>query len=136
MCICDTTWPSGFSLCNAIAPRMPEAPALFSTTTVWPSFFDTDSPRIRKPISAGPPGAQGTIRRIGFSGNLAIAGAASVTAAAPIRAVRRVMRFMVLKLPNGGIVAAGRGPSKPRAIQPERLLWQAEPRLGGDQNDD
>src|SRR5436190_23956721 len=82
---------------------MPEAPALLSTMTCWPSFLETDCARMRKPASAGPPAAHGMISRIGRSGNVACARAAPAAANgkadAPTRAARRVKRFMLLLLP-------------------------------------
>src|SRR5262249_13705867 len=77
--------------------------ALLSITIGWPSFFVAASPRIRKPASAGPPAAQGMIRRTGRSGKRAWAcvGATALNGRtdAPTRAVLRVIEVIRLDPP-------------------------------------
>ena len=41
---------------------VPPAPSLFSITTVWPSAFVIEAPRVRATTSVGPPAAKGTTR--------------------------------------------------------------------------
>src|SRR4249920_642997 len=50
---------------------LPPAPPRLSTTTGWPRALDMRSPTMRPTMSALPPAAKGTIRRIGRSGYLA-----------------------------------------------------------------
>ncbi len=49
-------------------PIMPDAPARFSTTMAWPSSRDAAWHKARIATSAVPPGAQGQMKVIGFSG--------------------------------------------------------------------
>src|SRR6187549_3984840 len=99
-----------------------------------------DSARMRKPASAGPPGAHGMMSLIGFSGNFgwAIAGAANGRTAAPAKAARRLRRIMrwnslLAKSQHGRAKAASRpagrgatwkGPARPR---PEARIMAAKP---------
>ncbi|MNV85687.1 hypothetical protein D3C71_1796590 [compost metagenome] len=50
------------------APMLPLAPALFSTTTGWPSRTDMDCATVRAITSVAPPAAKGTMMRKGRSG--------------------------------------------------------------------
>ena len=64
----SSVYPSGAEVATTPAPRLPPAPARFSTTMLWPSVGDMLSERSRPTRSALPPGANGTISRIGRSG--------------------------------------------------------------------
>src|SRR2546421_4017556 len=68
-------------MATACVPMLPEAPALFSTTIGCPSRFDSASAITRPVVSVTPPGANGTTRRMGFSGYSAHALAAMSNAA-------------------------------------------------------
>src|SRR5687767_14190029 len=61
---------------------LPEAPALFSTTTGCPSRFESASATTRPLVSVTPPGANGTTSRIGRSGYWAWAPIAAAANAA------------------------------------------------------
>src|SRR3546814_2042599 len=50
---------------------MPLAPGLFSTMTLCPRLSDMCLPTTRASMSVVPPGAYGTIMRMGLSGNAA-----------------------------------------------------------------
>src|SRR5438067_5613805 len=64
----------------SIVPRTYEAPGLFSTTNGWPICCDICWRRMRISTSGEPPGADGMMKRIGFSGYAAWAGKASAAA--------------------------------------------------------
>ena len=49
-------WPSGAALATASMPMLPLAPALLSTTTLWPSTGARRSASRRATLSATPPG--------------------------------------------------------------------------------
>ena len=63
-----STWPSGVALIISSAPIEPPPPALFSTSTCWPSSLLRPGATMRATMSVVPPGAKGTIRRIGLLG--------------------------------------------------------------------
>ena len=46
----------------------PAAPATFSTMIDWPSAFSMPGCAMRTAVSAGPPGGNGTMMRMGFEG--------------------------------------------------------------------
>jgi len=56
---------------------MPPAPGLFSTMTLWPSFFSMNGWTMRAIASLLPPGGKLTISRIGWSGKALHAGPAA-----------------------------------------------------------
>src|SRR6266566_9773161 len=76
-------------------PRVPPAPPIFSTTSVWPSVRDIWSPTRRVTTSVGPPAANGTITVIGLFGYCAAAGALCSASARRLPAIRRHMNGMV-----------------------------------------
>ena len=47
---------------------VPEAPVRYSSTSGWPRMADTFVSIVRTMMSAGPPGADGTITRMGRFG--------------------------------------------------------------------
>ena len=51
-----SAWPSGAALATASMPMLPLAPALLSTTTLWPSAGTSRSASRRATLSATPPG--------------------------------------------------------------------------------
>ena len=59
--------PSGVALATASAPRLPDAPGLFSITTLWPIAADSFGLISRARMSEVPPGANGTMMRTGRS---------------------------------------------------------------------
>ena len=67
---------------SAPAPITPEAPALFSTITGWPICAASLSAISRAITSVTPPGAHGTMKRIGRFGNSCAAAAESESASA------------------------------------------------------
>jgi hypothetical protein len=85
------------------APMMPPPPALFSTTTVWPSTAPSFSASVRATMSVVPPGAKGTTSRTGLLGQAvwaeAIKGRASRPAACRLR-TRIERRFMLMGTPD------------------------------------
>jgi len=76
-------------------PMLPEAPARFSTITLWPRALPQASEIRRAAISTLPPGANGTTRVIGRCGkaSAAMAGAVQQDAAA-VSAHNRWRTFM------------------------------------------
>lgn len=50
------------------APIIPEAPGLFSTTTVWPRLSVIFCARMRPTMSTEPPGAKGAMSLMVFVG--------------------------------------------------------------------
>src|SRR6266849_2691265 len=62
-------YPSGELLATNSTPMVPAAPARFSTTTGWPNACVSRSAAKRAVMSFEPPGAKGTIHRIGFEGH-------------------------------------------------------------------
>src|SRR5690606_26380056 len=64
---------------------LPFAPALFSTTTVWPSFSPSAWATVRAIWSVAPPGAKGTITRRGRSGKDGLSWAATPVAARAVK---------------------------------------------------
>src|SRR5690242_10428821 len=94
----STVVPSGAAFAAASWPTLPPAPPRFSTTAGCPrrsaSLLDT----MRVTTSAGPPGGNGTIQRIGFEGQppadcACAKGPASI--AAPAQTAARSLAFMV-----------------------------------------
>src|SRR5262245_58460933 len=69
-------------------PVLPAAPARLSMMSGWPSDICSDVARMRAMMSVGPPGANGTMRVIGRSGQAARAGAV-------IAEVNRIIRAVV-----------------------------------------
>ncbi len=61
-------YPSGAAWATAVIPSIVEAPALFRTTTGWPSIFSATDAKARATASWPPPGALGLIRVMGFAG--------------------------------------------------------------------
>jgi hypothetical protein len=61
-------WPSGIPFATSSVPMISEAPGRLSTSTCWPQFSVSFWPRMRAMPSLLPPGATGTIRRIGRPG--------------------------------------------------------------------
>src|SRR5262245_21008902 len=64
--------PSGAALAMASAPILPLAPARLSTTTCWPSRPESLCAMMRATMSVLLPAGNGTIRRIGRSGQAAV----------------------------------------------------------------
>jgi hypothetical protein len=61
-------WPSGGARATTSVPIVPDAPVRLSITTCWPRFSESLAPVRRARMSTLPPGAKGTIQRIGFVG--------------------------------------------------------------------
>ena len=61
-------YPSLSDFATASMPTLPLAPGRFSTTIVWPSSLPASSASRREIMSELPPGAVGTISRIGRVG--------------------------------------------------------------------
>src|SRR5262245_17061487 len=76
-------------------PKVPPAPPIFSTTSVWPSVRDIWSPTRRVTTSVGPPAANGTITVIGLLGYWATAGGPCNASASRLPAIRRHANGMV-----------------------------------------
>src|SRR5258706_6030958 len=74
----------------------PDAPALFSTTTFCPRRFDRASATRRRLVSVTPPGAKGTIRRIGRSGYCAPAWVNPTSETTRAARLRATMAFRFL----------------------------------------
>jgi hypothetical protein len=60
----STVWPSGGALAASAMPMLPPAPARLSMTTGCPHDSDIFCPITRAATSVGPPGANGTMKRI------------------------------------------------------------------------
>src|SRR5262245_10712175 len=65
----STVVPSAGDLAAASCPTLPPAPPRFSTTLGWPVRSASLEDTMRVTMSAGPPGGNGTIQRIGFDGH-------------------------------------------------------------------
>src|SRR5436305_327029 len=91
----------------------PAAPARFSTTTGWPHFSDSFSPRMRGIRSALPPAGNGTMMRTGLDGHCCAA-AARLSAPANTRAQK-------------GIAGKGGMPpdARPESQAPKKLRVEA-----------
>src|SRR5690242_17066866 len=94
----STVVPSGAAFAAASWPTLPPAPPRFSTTAGCPrrsaSLLDT----MRVTTSAGPPGGNGTIQRIGFEGQPPADCACAkgpASSAAPAQTAARNLAFMV-----------------------------------------
>src|SRR6266849_204207 len=72
---------------------LPPAPPLLSTTTVWPRLRESWSAIRRLTVSVPPPGANGTIQRIGRVGQADWARAMAGADKAAARSVRLFMAF-------------------------------------------
>jgi hypothetical protein len=101
--------PSGAARTTASVPRLPDAPARFSTTTGRPSRSDSRGPTWRAMRSMPVPGVNGTISLIGAPAAAVCASAgAAIDAAAHTTACRRVAsgrtgsiaRFIEVSLPR------------------------------------
>src|SRR4051812_36400299 len=92
---------------------MPLAPARLSTTTCWPNAAENFCPTSRAMMSFDPPGANGTMRRMGLEGYapgafLACACATPASARPAAAAMRnRIIRF----LSDGGFRYRSTGPT-------------------------
>src|SRR5262245_4316123 len=69
-------------------PMVSAPPGRLSTTTGWPSSFESAGPTMRAMLSVALPAACGTTRRIGRSGNCAAAGHAAPRARRNTRCFR------------------------------------------------
>ena len=90
--------PSGGERKTLSAPRLPPAPARFSTRTGWPHLADSFSPSRRASASVAEPGANGTTiltGRPGYSCAWAVPPGASANAAAS-HSARNKSSFMTL----------------------------------------
>src|SRR6266852_4025157 len=76
----------------SIVPGTNEAPGLFSTTNATPICADSCCVRIRISTPTEPPGADGTTKRMGFSGYAACAGAANAASRTTAR-IRALMSY-------------------------------------------
>ena len=79
-------WPSGSALATCRPAMAPAAPGRFSTTTLWPSDWESLSANRRAITSTPPPGGKPTTSRSGRDGYglvcaLAAQGTASISAA-------------------------------------------------------
>ncbi len=63
-----SVWPSAGAESTARAAAMPPPPALFSTTTRWPSFSPSFSATSREVVSPTPPGPKAMTKRMGWLG--------------------------------------------------------------------
>ncbi len=77
----SSVWPSGSALATATAPMLPPAPGRFSTTTGCFHISLSFWPSARASTSDVPPGANGTMMRIGLLGKAPCANAAGDIAA-------------------------------------------------------
>ena len=66
--VTSSVWPSAAACTTPAVPKLPPAPALFSTTTVWPSTSCKPLAKGRAAMSEGPPGGQGTTMVKGLPG--------------------------------------------------------------------
>ena len=72
-CVSNTTpkvYPSGAALATAAVPIAPDAPPMFSTTTLWPSCLLSCCASTRATWSTDPPGGKTEISRTGLSGQV------------------------------------------------------------------
>ena len=106
----STVYPSGAARATCSAPITLPAPARLSTTIGWPRVWPAASAMIRPTMSFEPPGAKGTIIRMGRSGLQACCavrcarttvGGARPAARARERARRRVCMKDVSLVPGG-----------------------------------
>src|SRR5262252_1149776 len=74
--------PSAGALAAASWPTLPPAPPRFSTTLGWLVRSASLDDTMRVTMSAGPPGGNGTIQRIGFDGHAVCACAGDCASAA------------------------------------------------------
>ncbi len=70
-----SVYPSGAAAAACCVPMFPDAPALFSIMIGCPRRFPNASATSLPLVSVTPPGANGTIKRMGFSGKSACAAA-------------------------------------------------------------
>src|SRR5215510_12292822 len=109
-------------------PKVPPAPPMFSTTSVWPSVRDIWSPIRRVTTSVGPPAANGTMTVIGLLGYWAAAGALCNESASRLPAIRRHISAMVFLPPT-----RRRDDGSVRHLRKCGLLpryWSTRPRAG------
>jgi hypothetical protein len=64
----SSVYPSAGEVATRVVPITPEAPERLSTTTCWPSAVPIPAASMRASASVAPPGATGTIRRMGLLG--------------------------------------------------------------------
>src|SRR4051812_13228251 len=62
-------YPSGAARAASAPPRLPPAPGLLSTVTVWPKILLSSLAVEREAMSTAPAGGKGQISRIGLVGN-------------------------------------------------------------------
>src|SRR5690554_1551856 len=74
---------------------LPLAPALFSTTTLVPSFFARGSEINRAMRSVGPPGGNGTTNLMGWVGQFS--GASAASAGAPMARLKQAAEKSTVK---------------------------------------
>src|SRR5215831_15736302 len=89
-----TVYPSAGAFAAASCPTLPPAPPRFSTTFGWPVRSASLEDTMRVTTSAGPPGGNGTIQRIGFDGHADCARADCASSAA--QNTRRALAFIAL----------------------------------------
>src|SRR5215207_3574434 len=70
-----SVWPSGAAAATRALPRVAPAPGRFSMTRGWPSRSRKPWATRRAARSVVPPGAKGTMRRIGCEGHAVAADA-------------------------------------------------------------
>src|SRR5688572_4811494 len=98
----------------------PSAPALFSTTTVWPTACDTEADSTRATVSVAEPAGNGTTTRIGLDGNCACAAHDRTTSANPERSLLIAPSSLVLPDPPD----IKRGEEK---LQPDQRIGRVVP---------
>src|SRR5918997_4473322 len=120
----SSVWPSGRAFATSSAPRVPPAPARFSTTTGWPSTSAIRAAASRAWRSEEVPAAKGTTMRTGGSGKPSAAAAPCARARPPWPG-------------GGGVARAAASVSTPRrdaAItfpSPVRIAAASFPAAGG-----
>ena len=89
-----TVVPSGAARATRPVPRLPPAPATFSTTIGWPSAARIGSAMMRAMVSDGPPAGNGAMMVMGREGKVCAA-ASPMLASAPANTMAATSFFIV-----------------------------------------
>jgi hypothetical protein len=91
--VTSSVWPSGAARLTPVAPIVPVAPGLFSTTNGCPNFSCSLGAIARASVSVDPPGGNGTTIVTGLVGQAS----AWVESASDIASAAK-MRFIMVSL--------------------------------------
>src|SRR4029079_1448694 len=105
------------------APMLPPAPARFSISTGWPSVSESFCWATRATISVGPPGAKGTMTRIGLEGQVC----ACAERTTPSSRTSNAFFFISMLLPHAARDFGAPFLDRPEARQFPRLRLDLRP---------